>query len=333
MKHANKYFRILLCLMLSVILLLSMSSIALADETEETTDTFGEEATEEEAVVEYVQVAKNQNMALYADMTDGFFYVENLKTGKKWYSVPVDVEDDTFTKGVSRTNMRSQVVIEYISRPDESWSDYALSTNSHSGSVSQDAVSVAKIDSGIRVTYNFPALSITFAADYTLKDGYFNASIPIDQIKDDGDFALTSINLLPVFGAGNWAAKGYLFVPDGSGALIEFNNQVQMTNNYKAMIYGEELTTVAEKKSTITESVRLPVFGTITEDNALLGIVTQGDASAYITAVNGHARCGYNAVSSIFQYRFPQGQVNMFNKKNINIICLLYTSPSPRDRG
>ncbi len=322
MKYINKYFRILLCLMLSVVFLLSMSSIALADETEETTDTTGEEVgAQEEAVAEYVQVAKNQKMALYADMSNGFFYLENLTTGKKWYSVPVDIEDDKLTKGVSRTNMRSQIVVEYLSRPDEAWSDYALSTNSYSGSAMQDGISVAKIDSGIRVTYHFPAIDITVAVDYTLKDDHFNASIPLDQIKDDGEFSLMSVNLLPVFGAGNWEAEGQLLVPDGSGALIEFNNQVQMSNNYKAMIYGEELTTVPEKKSTITETVRLPVFGTITEGNALFGVVTQGDASAYITAVNGHARSGYNAVSSIFQYRFLQAQLNMFNKKNVNIVA------------
>ncbi|MBO5928461.1 MAG: hypothetical protein J6Q42_00390 [Clostridia bacterium] len=317
MKQFSKIFRILLCLMLSVVLVLSMSSIAMADEAKneevvlEGTNTIvnGDE------VVTFEPVAQNQGMALYADMSNGYFYLENLVSGKKWYSVPIDSDIDPYTAGKNYTNLRSQVVIEYISASEVAWSSPQFAN-----SYSDASFEVKKVSNGICVTYVFSALGISFDVEYTLQNGYLDAKLRLDSIKED-EFKVISVNVLPSFGAGNWEAEGYLFVPDGSGALVTFNNKIITTTNYKAMVYGTEATTVEETKKTNTESIRLPVFGTVTENNALMGVITQGDAVSYITAVNGHDRCGYNAVSSIFQYRFVQSQLNMFNKKNVNMLA------------
>lgn len=325
MKRFNKYFRVLLCLMLSAVLVFSMSSVAIAQETPDAQSAFAHGATtvtNGDENLTFEPIVQNNNMALYADMTYGYFYLENVATGKQWYSVPTDSEIDPYTAGKNYTNLRSQVVVEYINRPEVAWSSSTQFANSYSDSVGQEGFAVKKIVNGICVTYAFPMLELAFDVEYTLNDGYFEAALKLDSIKEKADgFALVSVNVLPSFGAGNWEAEGYLFVPDGSGALVTFNNGIVTNTSYKAMVYGEETTTVTEMKKTLTESIRLPVFGTVTENNALMGVITQGDAVSHITALNGHEECGYNAVSSIFQYRFMQAQRNMFNKKDVNMLA------------
>ncbi len=324
MKHFGKHFRVLLCLTLAVVLVFSMSSVAIAEEGAEP-QTFPHEATtlvNGDENLTFEPIAQNGNMALYADMTYGYFYLENVATGKQWYSVPTDSEIDPYTAGKNYTNLRSQVVVEYINRPEVAWSSSTQFVNSYSDSVGMEGFAVRKINNGICVTYAFPALEISFDVEYTLNNGYFDATLKLDSIKENDDgFCVISVNVLPSFGAGNWEAEGYLFVPDGSGALVTFNNGILTTTNYKGMVYGDETTTVLEMKKTLTESIRVPVFGTVTDNNALMGVITKGDASSYITALNGHDKCGYNAVSSIFQYRFLQKQRNMFNKKDVNMLA------------
>ncbi len=323
MKHFAKHFRVLLCLALTVILVFSMSSVAIAEGAAE--PVFPHEATtlvNGDENLTFEPIAQNGNLALYADMTYGYFYLENVATGKKWYSVPTDSDIDPYTAGKNYTNLRSQVVVEYINRPDVAWSASTLFVNSYSDSVGTEGFGVEKINNGICVTYDFPALELSFDVEYTLNNGFFDATLKLDSIKEKEDgFCLISVNVLPSFGAGNWEAEGYLFVPDGSGALVTFNNGILTHTSYKSMVYGEETTTVQEMKKTLTETIRVPVFGTVTENNALMGVITKGDAVSYITALNGHEKCGYNAVSSIFQYRFLQKQRNMFNKKDVNMLA------------
>ncbi len=323
MKHFSKHFRILLCLALAVVLVFSMSSVAIAEEAAETQFAHGATTlVNGDENLTFEPIAQNGDLALYADMTYGYFYLENVTTGKQWYSVPTDSDIDPYTAGKNYTNLRSQVVVEYINRPEVAWSASTQFVNSYSDSVGQEGFAVKKIQNGICVTYAFPSLEISFDVEYTLNDGFFDATLKLDSIKEkENGFCVVSVNLLPSFGAGNWEAEGYLFIPDGSGALVTFNNGIITNTNYQSMVYGEETTTVTEMKKTLTESIRLPVFGTVTEGNALMGIITKGDAVSHITALNGHEKCGYNAVSSIFQYRFLQEQLNMFNKKNVNMLA------------
>ncbi len=65
---------------------------------------------------------------------------------------------------------------------------------------------------------------------YYLSDGHFIAETDVTQIKHTGDIKVVDITLLPYFGAGSWTDNGYMFVPDGSGALIDFNSKKRQRN-------------------------------------------------------------------------------------------------------
>lgn len=322
----SKRFRSVLCLILSVAMLLTLSGGVIAEEPFE--DEFVEEEEElaegeigEIDLSGYEVVTQSGDLTMYVNKETAHFYLENAATGKLWHSVPADIEYDEISKGATvRGTVRSELLISYINREEMATVEYAQEANSNADA----EITVKTIKNGMRVNYYFYAVGVTIPVEYVLKDGHFYATVMVDEIveEEEAGFVLIDVTLLPAFGAGNWIDEGYLFVPDGCGALVKFNNGIQLASQYKSMVYGADMSVVAEEKITYKENVRLPVFGTmIGEQDTLMGIITTGDAAASLTVLNGHDRCGYNAVSSVFHYRVMQAQRNLFNKRDINLVA------------
>ena len=80
-------------------------------------------------------------------------------------------------------------------------------------------------DGSIVFLFDFPNEKFRVPVRYALNGERFDASILTDGILEYGTNKIKSIEFLPYFGAGGMNEDGYLFVPDGSGALIYFNNE------------------------------------------------------------------------------------------------------------
>lgn len=254
----------------------------------------------------YKKVASTDKIAMYADMENGYFALQNLKNGYLWYSVPKDPDADTITKGTVRSNIRSQLIVNYVDKEDEKTAAFTKSVNSYMSSVENGDIEVSEILNGIRVTYGFEEIDMTIPVEYILEDDRFVATVVFSEIDEGKTSYLVSLNVLPTLGAAATGEEGYLFYPDGSGALINFSEHTSLTEHISKKCYGEEKA-VSNKteKSTYEETVKMPVFGTVRSGgNALLGIVEQGDSIAEISAYCSTYSCGYNAVSSTASYRF-----------------------------
>ena len=153
------------------------------------------------------------------------------------------------------------------------------------------------------MVYSFKKSGITVPVNYFLTGDGFSAEIDVKNIDEGKKSYLIGVNLLPTFGAGNWESEGSLFVPDGSGALIPFNGHNDMKTSYVLPVYGEEKAVLKNQKVLSNETVRMPVFGTIKQNNALMGIISHGDTSASVTALYGTDSRGYNSISSVMNYR------------------------------
>lgn len=277
----------------------------------------GAEEIDDADAFEYKKVASNGQLALYADMERGYFALEKLDTGDIWYSTPPDALLDERTSGAEKWMTRSQLTVEYLPAEDVMNSTAAYTADSRRGCLEDGSVTVNEIQNGIRVIYHFGELDVTIPVSYTLEGDSLMASIDLAAIDEGEDTLLTGITLLPYFGAGNWEAEGSLFVPDGCGALIHFNNGIN-AQPYVSTVYGDPLVdTTAEVKLDFQETVRLPVFATLMEEKALMGIITEGDGSASIRAVNGNEKRGYNAVGSVCELRTLE-QLIMYKKKGAN---------------
>ncbi|MBQ9964447.1 MAG: hypothetical protein IJP14_04925 [Clostridia bacterium] len=307
LKH--KVFRVIS--LLCVILLVLPTAVVFAEKgTENTQPAPAEleqagltEETEEAYRIRYEQVASNDESILYADMQKGFFALQNKASGDIWYSTPNDSLLDKISGGSDKWTVRSQLTIGFLYKEDVVTADSASKANSQLGCVEMDGgIQVQKLGDGIRVTYHFVEIGITIPVEYRLQGASLSATIDVANIDEGDECLLTEINLLPAFGAGNWQTEGQLLVPDGSGALIDFNNGVECLP-YEQMVYGKDQLNFVDIDSSVTEEIRLPVFATLMPNKALMGVITQGDGSASIRALNGNEDRGYNAVSSIFKMR------------------------------
>lgn len=148
--------------------------------------------------------------------------------------------------------------------------------------------------------------------EYMLDEKSLVARVPVDKIIFPDDYPVNVVSVLPFLGAGGLESKGSLFVPDGSGALIHFNNGKQKYAAYQQSVYGEDMTTVRTENINTEQKVRLPVFGMINGDDAWLGIVEDGAAVAAINADISGRLNSYNVVYPSF---------SVVNKGDITLIA------------
>lgn len=255
-------------------------------------------------------VAENADYILYANKTNGEIAVTVKANGYNWFSNPQDRDNDTIAGGEIKKRLESQVVIYYTNGSSMSVASSAT------GCVNRKGLSSSKIDNGIKFTYNFKAAGFTIPVQYVLTDNGLEAKVLLEEIdplvvvKEQGtgdnkyevEFYLSKIDFLPFFGAAGVNESGYLFIPEGSGALINFNNGKVNYTSYSAPIYGQykDLNTMTNLTNDL---VRMPVYGLKRGDNAYLAIIEENESTGHINAAVSGRETSFNNVYSTIQYR------------------------------
>ncbi|MBR3018236.1 MAG: hypothetical protein IKH57_14375 [Clostridia bacterium] len=107
---------------------------------------------------------------------------------------------------------------------------------------------------------NDPLFNVTVR--YQLDGGDFVVQVPYDRIRYRSDYPMTYVTVLPMFGAAGVENQGAMFIPEGGGALINFNNGKLSQNSYYANMYGWDWG--SERKEVVSETKNtFPVFGMI----------------------------------------------------------------------
>lgn len=136
--------------------------------------------------------------------------------------------------------------------------------------------------------------------EYTLDGDSLLAKIPVSSIDFPAEYPVNTISFLSFFGAGGTEEKGSIFIPDGSGALIHFNNGKTRYPAYQQNVYGTDRTMSRIETAEISQEIRLPVFGIIRQAGAFIGIIEEGAPAATINAdVSGRLN-SYNYVYPTF---------------------------------
>lgn len=114
--------------------------------------------------------------------------------------------------------------------------------------------------------------------EYKLTEKGFEVKLLSDRISSvSDDYTLSEIQVLPMFGSIAEESEGYFFVPDGSGALVSFRDQVNSTFNIK--VYGNDDAVDREQNSQIAQRPVMPVYG-----------MNRGD-SGFFAIIEGAAEC------------------------------------------
>ena len=136
---------------------------------------------------------------------------------------------------------------------------------------------------------------------FDLEDNAMVVSIPFDRITHKAQYLPTRLFVLPFFGAGNPANnEGYVFLPDGQGALIHFDNgrfnQLVYSNN----VWGWD---AAVQRDIVIHDNRaaFPVFGVHKDDQTFVAIIEEGASYAAIRSEVSGMSGPYTSVAPNFR--------------------------------
>ncbi len=150
---------------------------------------------------------------------------------------------------------------------------------------------------------------------YYLTDDGFAVSLDPKTIEYNKNYIPVKVDILPYFGAADQKEKGFILLPDGSGAVAKFNNGKITENVYNKSFFETDAVfneTTAKPESQLS---LLPYFGMSNKKGGFIASVDSGyevgGVTAQISGMNGN----FNAVSSYFNL-FINSKVNYSSSAN-----------------
>jgi len=281
-------------------------------------------------------IAENEYLEMSYSPKDDLFIFKHKATGEVFRSYPEPLQAteeepeksdiDIFKKGTATGNIITSPV--FIGYTKMSGRDTGLFV----GVNTQEHVkNVYYIKDGIRLTYEMTELELEFSVEITLNGSEVRYFVPINGVIERPYLAdvsveerplLSSIAILPYLFAHRNGEAGYFVVPDGSGAITDFDaTRVNNASEYAKRIYGWDYTidsvTDAESQPRYNNhTVLMGAYGIIENLNdsatsvnkyansMITGFVEQGDANAYLRISNpGVRNVPFYAVYIQYTYR------------------------------
>jgi len=301
----------------------------------------------------YQLVSESETLQLYLKEKNFNIAILDKQNQYIWYSVYPDYLSLGYS-GAQRFLIESGVTLEYYNLDNILIDDSKsyLSGPKYHVTVDYD---YEALPNGIYATINFNDLAISFAVEVRLDGDKLCVRIPQESIVEgdvekkvlglDGkittriiSYRIRAIYLFPYFGSNNYLINGYSFIPDGSGALVRYDN-VPRTTAYIKRLYGtdegyrNQATTSSEATHIHPElSATMPVFGVNHgfQQAAFLAYVKTGSAA---TEIHSYPY-GYNAtgVNTTFAKYIYRERYQITTSSNINdSFQLINSEPFPTD--
>lgn len=251
----------------------------------------------------YALALENEHYALYVRPDNTQIAVLDKASGYRWTSNPTKEELAGETvKGQLLANLQSPFLLTHVRKQGADQTVRETLSNQTAGM----QMAMIRQPEGLQIEYSFPAKQLGFVMQYELTDSGLKVKVPAAGIREEGASALFSLDVLPYFGAAPAKENGYVFVPDGPGGLIRFDQErASLTRGYSHQVYGKEVTN--EENWTRTgerrEDIAYPVFGLKKGDHAFLAVMTKGEDSANVSAMAPGLKSSFYQVFSSQIYR------------------------------
>ena len=132
---------------------------------------------------------------------------------------------------------------------------------------------------------------------YRLDGNDLVVEAPYDAIRYKEAYPISYLTLLPMFGAAGTQDEGFILVPEGGGALINFNNGKLLQNSYYANLYGWDY---AVRRNELINETRAsyPVFGMAKGNSSFICMVEGASSFGGVQADVAGRYNSYNWVNA-----------------------------------
>jgi hypothetical protein len=232
----------------------------------------------------FAKALENDRYTLYVRPDNTQIALVDKSSGYRWTSNPTQEQLANETiKGIPLANLQSTFVLTYVASEGK---DQTIRKTANALEKKM-AVSMIKNDAGLQISYDYPDLGLGLAIQYELTASGLKVRVPTDGIKEDGNFIVFRLDLLPYFGAAAAGEDGYIFLPDGPGGLVKFDvKRTDLSRGYLQQVYGLEPTNMINfsRSGQRRENITYPVYGVKKGDNAFVAVLTKGADSVNIAA-------------------------------------------------
>jgi hypothetical protein len=121
--------------------------------------------------------------------------------------------------------------------------------------------------------------------------------VPFRDLQYDDNTPIYTVTPLPYFGAGGPDDQGFMFVPEGGGATINFNNGKLAQSSYYTNVYGWDMCLT---RDAVVHNTRAyyGVYGVSQGDDSFICILEEGSPYASIQADVAGKNSSYNYVNA-----------------------------------
>ena len=137
--------------------------------------------------------------------------------------------------------------------------------------------------------------------EYSLQTDGFTARVLTDRIEEaSSDYKLQSLTFLEYF-ASSENSNGQFFVPDGSGAVIDWSKNHVST--YSQPFYGSDYSIQSDKMTQLSQNSCLPVYGILRPSGAVMTIIEEGSENGTFYAESPDCSAAPNHIYTMFTMR------------------------------
>lgn len=249
----------------------------------------------------YALMGENEQFQLYANAETLAFHVVDRRSGYVWRSNLDEVTEEDRLNRTWTAFARSGVSIDYL--------DQTATSRRASVTNAERVIAFEPVAQGFAAEVTFTEPGITLLLRVTLEAHGARVEIPFAGIRQEKpEFRLGLLYVYPFFGATKAdTVPGYMFIPDGSGSLIEFAASTKAKNMFYGRYYGADLGMITalpyDPSVKRPYPISIPVIGMAhQEQHAYIAIVGKGAAYGEVQAHPAGIITQFNFLHNAFIY-------------------------------
>ena len=255
----------------------------------------------------YVLMAENDYLELWFREYVAGIRIRVKETGYVWGSIPYDNAHNLNRRWETKANAFASF-------------EYFEGTRSHNSSVAHEDVQTTYtwLPDGFYCEVYLTGRGIRLTIRVTLDGNSILYEVPAQPTEEYEEFRFATVFFMPFLGTVEEdAIPGYMFVPDGPGALIRFRPATRYVANFSKRVFGNDYGVDPTFELNTLDSTRpddyivqepqilMPVFGIVhgVNEHAFLAVIENGEVHATIQANVAGTGLDYNWATARFDYR------------------------------